>query len=140
MAYAQGSRKFRAGKNGCNPACQNGGSCTRVKTGAFKCTCLLGLFGQACGKIVNYCVTLSDGVTRPTVPACSSDPLINSCAPTIGPISGTATATPPIHLAGYACFQTDQTGTCVVTAAATSPDVFTYTCTTRDNSHYVYGY
>ena len=53
-------KRFKAGKANCNPACGHGSSCTRVagKTGsAFRCSCLLGLSGADCRKVVNFCKT-----------------------------------------------------------------------------------
>ena len=142
-------RRFKAGKANCNPACGHGSSCTRVagKTGsAFRCSCLLGLFGATCGKVVNFCKTQADGRTVSGTP-CGADPQLSSCAPTVPGAAGiftvanptAALATQLVTLAGYACFQADQTGTCVVSPAA-APGVFTYTCTTQDNNAYVYGY
>ena len=142
-------RRFRAGRAGCNPACVNGGTCSRVdgKTGSsFRCSCLLGLFGATCGKIVNFCKTQSDGRTAAGKP-CGSDPQVSSCAPTVAGAAGifsvanptAALATQRITLAGYGCFQNDQTATCVVSDGAPA-GVFLYTCTTQDDHHYVYGY
>lgn len=53
-------------------------------------------------------------------------------------IKATAGTAPVLTaLAGYACFQNDRIGTCVV---AVNNGLFTYTCTVNDDVNYVYGY
>lgn len=104
----------------------------------------IGLNGIDCSKRVNFCRTLDDGITRIPNP-CSAHSLLTSCAPTesvvtiVNPDKNlNPDGTIRITLAGYACFQADQTATCTIGPAPNPPSIFSYTCLTKDNPYYVY--